>query len=155
MIISKKMVFSGTHCILCELKKDGNRDSIINLSKSKRKMIIFLSVDDSIFIFHHMVHLPVFDHSYWVRDGCSAIIFVKHVKTVFVQVHNAVWLHELLFLFAFLVRAPANAIIYAAQTTPTVLHKTILTCFTKLIAVQPSSVAEYELTMYIYQMKLE
>ena len=25
-------------------------------------------------------------HSYWVRDGCSAIIVVKHVKTVFVKV---------------------------------------------------------------------
>ena len=34
----------------CELRK-GNRDSILNLSKSKRKILKLLSMDDSIFIF--------------------------------------------------------------------------------------------------------
>ena len=66
--------------------------------------------------FFHMVHLPVFDHSYWVRDGCSAIIFVKHVKTVFVQVHNAVWLHELLFLLLFC-ESSRNAMMQRKQRT--------------------------------------
>ena len=32
-------------------EKKGNRDSILNLSKSKRRIIKLLSVDDSIFIF--------------------------------------------------------------------------------------------------------
>ena len=32
-------------------KKKRNRDSILNLSKSKRKIIKLLTVDDSIFIF--------------------------------------------------------------------------------------------------------
>ena len=38
-------------CIQCELKKKGNQDSILNLSKSKRKIMKLLSVDDGIFIF--------------------------------------------------------------------------------------------------------
>ena len=37
-------------CIQCELKY-GNRNSILNLSKSKRNIMKLLSVDDSIFIF--------------------------------------------------------------------------------------------------------
>ena len=35
----------------CELNKKGNRDSILNLSKSKRQIMILLSVNDSIFVF--------------------------------------------------------------------------------------------------------
>ena len=37
-----------------------------------------------LFIFH--IGLWYIGRSYWVRDGCSLIIFVKRVKTVFVQV---------------------------------------------------------------------
>ena len=59
--------------------KIGNRDSILNLSKSERKIMKLLSVDDFSFLWY-------IGRSYWVRDGCSAIILVKHVKTVFVQV---------------------------------------------------------------------
>ena len=51
------------------------------------------------------------------------------------------------FWVCFDVKAPA----YAAQTMPT-WTKQILTCFTKLIAVQPS-MAKYEWTMY--QMKVD
>ena len=41
--------------------------------------------------------------SNWVRDGCSAIIVVKHVKTAFIQVlsqlvHRAVRMHNSLLL---------------------------------------------------------
>ena len=74
--------------------------------------------------------------SYLVRDGCSAIIFVKHVKTVFIQVlnlcsvvHNAVRMHELLPC-----RESSHKCHHAAQTTPT-WTKMILTCFMKFIAV--------------------
>ena len=56
------------------LKNKGNRDSILNLSKSKRKIIKLFSVDDSIYLFF----LWFIGHLYWVRDGCSAIIFVKY-----------------------------------------------------------------------------
>ena len=69
--------------------KKGNRDSIQNLSKLKRKIMKLLSVDDSIFIFISYCTLVV-------HIG-SAIIFVKHVKTVFV------------------VKAPANAIMQRKQ----------------------------------------
>ena len=92
--------------------------------------------------------------SYWVRDGCSAIIFVKNVKIVFVHVLSCstecskdAWIVALL---GKLPQMPSWCH-HAAQTTPT-WTKTILTCFTKLIAVQPS-MAEYKWTMY--QMKEE
>ena len=58
-------------------------------------------------------------HSYWVRDDCSAIIFVKHVKTVFVQVLSCTcstqrsadaWIN-----CRFVVKAPANAIMQHKQ----------------------------------------
>ena len=93
-----------------ELNK-GNRDSILNLSKSKRQIIKLLSVDDSIFIFLSYGTLVV--HIGWVRDGCSAIIFVKHVKTLhpsFVIVHKSVQMH-----CRFVVKAPANVIMQHKQ----------------------------------------
>ena len=86
--------------------KKGNRDSILNLSKSKRKIIQFLSVDDIIVILH--------SRSYWVRDGCSAILFVMHVKTVFVKVR-----------FALLLCCESSA-------NSANLDKTILICFHKI-----------------------
>ena len=36
--------------------------------------------------FFHMLQTG---HSYWVRGGCSAIILVKHVKTVFKFCHDS------------------------------------------------------------------
>ena len=51
----------------------------------KRFFFFFKSVDDTIFILLSMVHW----HdccSHWVRDGCSAVIFVMYVKAVFIQV---------------------------------------------------------------------
>ena len=110
--------------IQCEFKK-GNSDSILNLSKAKGKIMKFLSVDDSMLI----SFMWYIGHSYWVRDGCSAIIFVKHFKTVFVQVLS----------YSTLCSHKSH---HAAQTTPT-WTKIILTCFTKLIDVQPF-MAEYE-----------
>ena len=98
--------------IQCEFKKRGNLDSILK----------FLSVDDSICIFLSW-HI---DHSYWVRDGCSAIIFVKHVKTVFVQVHNAGRMRELL-----LCCESSGNCHHAAQTTPT-WGGGGMTCFYKI-----------------------
>ena len=66
-----------------------------------------LSVDDSNFF--SSSYPWYIGHMYWVMDGCSAIIFVKHIlvyQTVFVQVlslcshsthlHNAVQMHELI-----------------------------------------------------------
>ena len=48
--------------------------------------------------------------SYWVRDGCSAIIFVKHVKTVFNQVLSLYTKQCGCINCCFVVKAPANAI---------------------------------------------
>ena len=77
---------------------------MLNLSKSRWKIINFV--------------ISRWNHSHWVRDGCSAIIFVKHVKTVFVQVlslvHNTVRTHELL-----LGCESSCKCHHAAQTTPT------------------------------------
>ena len=50
--------------IQCEFKKDSN----LNLSKSKRKIIKLLSVDDSIF---HMVYIPYIGRSY-IGSGMAA-----------------------------------------------------------------------------------
>ena len=84
---------------------------------------------------------------YWVRDGCSAIIFVKHFKTVSIQVLSLYTKQCGCINCCFVVKAPANAIMqHKPQTMPT-WTKPILTCFTKLIAVQPS-MAKYEWTMY-------
>ena len=100
-------------------KKKGNRDSILNLSKSKRKIITLLSVDDNIFIFLSYGTLVV---HIWIRDGCSAIMFLKHLHPSFVStVHNAVRMHELL-----LCCESSRKCYHAAQTTPT-WTKTILT----------------------------
>ena len=63
--------------------KNRKQKFILNLSKSKRKFIKLLAVDDSVFMFLLLWYIR---RSYWVRDGCSAIIFVKHIKTVVVQV---------------------------------------------------------------------
>ena len=60
--------------------------------------------------FFHMVHWSFI----FVMDGCSAIIFVKHVTTVFVQFHNAVRMHELL-----LSCESSRRYHHAAQRTPT------------------------------------
>ena len=73
--------------------KKRNWDSILNLSKSNRKTMKLLSVVESIFTFLSYGTLVIHIGS---GMACSAIIFVKHVKTLFVQVHNAVWMHELL-----------------------------------------------------------
>ena len=65
------------------------------------------------------------------------LIFVEHIyqnclHPSFVTVHNAVRMRELL-----LCCERSRKCHHAAQTKPT-WTKTILTCFTKLIAVQPS-----------------
>ena len=84
---NQKSTLPGRHCSwidpIYSVSYKGNRDSSVNLSKSKRQIIKLLSVDDSIFIFLSLWYIG---RSYWIRDGCSAIIFVKHVKTVFIQV---------------------------------------------------------------------
>ena len=53
--------------------------------------------------------------SYWVRDDCSAIIFVKHVKTVFIQALSYSTQSSADALFV--VKAPANAIMQHKQRT--------------------------------------
>ena len=63
-------------------KKKGNWDSILNLSKSKRKIMKFLSVGSEHIIIC-FVHIWYIGRSYRVRDGCSAIIFAKHVCIIF------------------------------------------------------------------------
>ena len=81
------------------------------------------------------------DHSYWVRDGCSATTFVKHVKNVSIQVLPRHTKQCGRTIVAFVVKVPRNAI---KQHKPyAYLSKTNLTCFTKIIAVQPS-MAKYE-----------
>ena len=65
--------------------------------------------------------------SHWVRDGCSAIIFVKNVRTVFVQVlHNAVRMHELLVSCE-----SSRKCHHAEQTTPTCMDKNNIDVFYK------------------------
>ena len=73
-------------------------------------------------------------------DGCTAITFVKHVKIVFVQVvvvcgsfHNS--------MQQFIVYC--IVIVYYDKTW----MKTVLTCFTNIIAEQPS-LTQYERPMY-------
>ena len=101
------------HCtdgnIQCELKR--NQDSILNLSKSKRKIMKLLSEVDSIFSFF-IWYIP---RSYWVMDGCSAIIFETHVKTVFVQVLSLCTMQWGCMNCCFVVKAPANAIMQRKQ----------------------------------------
>ena len=67
-------------------KKKGNRDSILNLSKSKRKIIKLLSVDDSIFIFLSYGTLVVHIGS---GGGCSAIILQNCLHPSLVIVHKS------------------------------------------------------------------
>ena len=50
------------------------------------------------------------DRSYWVRDGCSAIIFVKHVKTVSIQVLSLYTKQCGRTYCCFVVKVPCNAI---------------------------------------------
>ena len=83
------------------VKKNGNWESILTISKSKRKIIKLLSENDSILNFSLIWYIG---RSYWVRDGCSAIIFVKHVKTYFIQVLSTQcsadsWIVALLWMF--------------------------------------------------------
>ena len=66
-------------------------------------------------------------------DGCTAICFVKHVKIIFVQVGVvcAAWWH----LRELSLQSNNSCICTALCKTWT---KTVLTCFTKIIAEQPS-----------------
>ena len=99
--------YRGDHvAVQCELK--GRWDSILNLSKSKRNIMKLLSVDDSIFFSSFIWYIGCL----YVRDCCSTIIFVEHVKTVFVQVLS--WNY------------------HAAQITTPTWTKTNLTCFYKI-----------------------
>ena len=84
--------------------------------------------------------------------AAQQIIFLKHVKTVFVQVLSFV--HDIMqcgcMNCCFVVKAPANATMQRKQRQ--LGQKQFLTYFTNLIAVQPS-MAKYEWTML--QMKVE
>ena len=75
------------------------------------------------------------DHSHWVRDGCSATTFVKHVKTVSIQVLPWHTKQCGLTIVDLLWKSPA---MLSSSTNSAYLSKTNLTCFTKIIAVQPS-----------------
>ena len=50
------------------------------------------------------------DHAYWLSDDCSAIIVVKHVKTVSIQVFSLYTKQCGCTYCCFVVKAPANAI---------------------------------------------
>ena len=75
--------------------KKGNRDSILNLSKSKIRIMKLLWVDDNIFIFLSYGTLVV--HIGHIRDGCSSIILCKTCQNClhpsFAIVHKAVRMH--------------------------------------------------------------
>ena len=86
-----------------------------------------------------------------VRDGCTAIKFVKHVKTVFIQVLSCstqcsadAWIVALLWKFP---QIPS-----CQRKQRQLGQKQFWHVFTKLIAVQPS-MANYEWTMN--QIKVE
>ena len=66
-----------------------------------------------------------------VWDGCSAIIFVKHVKTVSIQVLSLYTKQCGHTYCCFVVKVPRNAIMQHKQRLLGVLDKTNLTCFTK------------------------
>ena len=63
------------------------RNSILNLSKSKRKIMKLLSVDDSIFIFFHMVHwLFIFGQGWLLCNNfCKACQNCLYPSFEFVQ----------------------------------------------------------------------
>ena len=110
----------------CELKK-GNPGLTPNFSKSKKKTIItkLISVHHSIII---LLSLNIV-HLYSVMDGCTAINFVKHVKTVFVHVGVvcAAWWH-----MRELSQPSNNSCIRTALCKKKKnWTKTVLTCFTK------------------------
>ena len=71
--------------------------------------MIVLSLYYSSFIWH-------IDHAYWLIDDCSAIIFVKHVKTVSIQVLSLYTKQcGCKSYCCFVVKAPANAIMQHKQ----------------------------------------
>ena len=141
----KKFEMFNANLSTCELNI---YSTVLKIATTKNHAKL-LSVDDSIFIFLSYGTLVVHIGSgrtaqqSWNCEACQNCI---RPSFEFVIVHNAVRMHELL-----LCRESSRKCHHAAQTTPT-WTKTILTCFTKLIAVQPS-MAEYEWTMY--QMKVE
>ena len=128
----------GPTCIQCELKKQrkrNNQDSIQNLPKLTRKFMK-LSVDDSIFIFCHMVHWSFILGQGWLLSShfCKACQNCLHPS----------------FALLLCCESSLNAIMQRKQCQ--IGQNTILTCFTNLIAVQPS-MTKYEWTLY--QMKVK
>ena len=67
-------------------ERKGKWDSILNLSKSKRKIMKLLSVDDSIFLFHLYDTLVIHTGS-----GMAAKAYQNFLCPSFVIIHNAVW----------------------------------------------------------------
>ena len=95
-----------------------------NFSKSKTDITKLISVHDSIII---LLSFGTLFHSYLTMDGCTAVKFVKHVKIVFCPSWRCL---RCMMAFA------------GAFTT-----KTVLTCFTTMIAEQPS-LTQYERPIY-------
>ena len=81
-------------------KRKGNRDSILNLSKSKRQITKLLLVDDSIFIILW----------YGTKLAAQQPFFVKHVKTLVIQVLSKYTKQCGCINCCFVVKTPANAI---------------------------------------------
>ena len=112
-----------------------------NFSKLKKDMTELNSVHDSIFIFFHAVHWSLILGQGWLLSNHFCKECQKCLHPSFAMAHKAVRTHHC----CFVVKVPRNAI---KQHKPyAYLSKTNLTCFTKIIAVQPS-MAKYEWTMY-------
>ena len=103
------------------------RDSILNLSKSKRKIIKLLSVDDDIFIFlSYMVHWSFILGQGWLLSNhiCKACQNCLRPSIVIVIVHKAVLDGLIVALLWKLPQMPS------CSTNNASLDKPILTCFT-------------------------
>ena len=111
--------------------KKENPDLISNLWKTKRRITKLITENDSttILLSWHI------NHAYWLTDDCSAIIFVKHVKTVSIQVLSLYTKQCWCTYCCFVVKAPANAIMQHKQR---LLGQNQFDMFYKMIAVQPS-----------------
>ena len=75
------------------VKKKGNRDSILNLSKSKRQIITLLSVDDSIFIFLSYGTLVIHNGSGMAAQQSFWKACQNCLRPSFVIGHKAVQMH--------------------------------------------------------------